>query len=303
MYQEHQIDTIAVVQGAVVDATHAGAGAHGEGNLFAYLLSHLHDSRELEIPFSHIALPQFSPVNILGMSIDFSITKHVVFVWLAAALLLLIGTIAARAATKRSVPKGLGNLIEVIIVFVRDEIAVSNMGRDGLRYLPFLLTTFFFILTMNLLGLIPYGASATGNINVTAGLAICAFIMIQVASIRKQGVVHYLAHLTGGVHWTLWPIMIPLEIIGNITKAFALAMRLFSNMMGGHTVIVSVLGLIFLFGVAWLAPVPMLFVVGINMLEIFVALLQAYVFTILTAVFMGLGMQPGEHGEEHEPAH
>ena len=109
-------------------------------------------------------------------------------------------------------------------------------------------------------------------------------------------------HLTGGVHWSLWPIMIPLEILGNFTKAFALCMRLFANMTGGHTVIISVLGLIFLFGSRWLAPVPSIFVVGINLLELFVAFLQAYVFTILVSLFMGLGIQAAHesgHGEHH----
>ena len=136
-------------------------------------------------------------------------------------------------------------MVEAVIVFVRDEIAVPNMGPGGLRYMPYLLTTFFFILLMNLMGLIPYGASATGNVNVTAGLAIIAFVMIQASAIRAQGLGHYLAHLTGGVHWSLWPIMVPIEILGLFTKPFALCIRLFANMTGGHIVIVSLIGLIF----------------------------------------------------------
>ena len=189
-------------------------------------------------------------------------------------------------------------LVETLVVFVRDDVARSTMGDAGLRYLPYLLTTFLYIMIMNLLGLVPYGASATGNVNVTAGLAVVAFVMIQGSSIRAQGLSHYLAHLTGGVHWLLWPIMIPIEVLGHFTKAFALCVRLFANMLGGHTVIVSLIGLIFAFQSYIIAVAPAGFVVGIMFLEIFVALLQAYIFTMLTAVFMGLGMQ-GADGERH----
>lgn len=238
-------------------------------------------------------------------TLDLSITKHVVFMWFAAAVLVVFAVAAARRNRKSKVPGGLGNLMEVVIVFIRDEIAVPNMGTAGLRYLPYLLTTFFFILVMNLFGLIPYGASATGNVNVTAGLAIIAFIMIQVSAIRAQGFGHYLVHLTGGVHWALWPIMIPIEILGLFTKPFALCIRLFANMIGGHLVLLSLLGLIFIFGSILIAPVPVLFAVGISMLELFVAFLQAYIFTMLTSLFMGLGLQAAAHSADghDEPAH
>ncbi len=115
---------------------------------------------------------------------------------------------------------------------------------------------------MNLLGLVPYGASATGNVSVTAGLALIAFVMIQAAAIRAQGLGHYLAHLTGGVHWALWPIMIPIEILGLFTKPFALCIRLFANMTGGHIVIVSLIGLIFIFKSYIVAVGPVGFVAG-----------------------------------------
>jgi len=216
--------------------------------------------------------------------------------WLAAVILGGIAITAARKNARQPVPRGIGNLVEIIIVFIRDEIIIPNMGHEGVKYINYLLTTFFFILIMNLLGLIPYGASATGNVSVTAGLAIVAFIMIQLAAIRKQGLKHYIAHLTGGVHWALWPIMVPIEILGLFTKPFALCIRLFANMSGGHIVLVSLVGLIFIFKSFVIAPVPVLFMVGINMLELFVAFLQAYVFVMLTSLFMGLGMQ-----SEHEP--
>jgi F-type H+-transporting ATPase subunit a len=304
--QVHDVaDSLEVVRGAA-DTLHA-AGAHaggpGERNLFSELLHHLQDSHELETPFGHIALPEFPPFHVAGVTIDLSITKHVVFLWIAGAFLCVLAILAARANKKRSVPRGYGNLIEVFIVFIRDEIVIPNMGPGGMRYMPYLLTTFFFILTMNLLGLIPYGASATANVSVTGGLAIIAFVMIQAAAIRSQGIGHYLAHLTGGVHWALWPIMIPIEILGLFTKPFALCIRLFANMTGGHIVIVSLIGLIFLFQSYIIAIAPAGFVVGIMFLELFVAFLQAYIFTMLTSLFMGLGMKTESHGAQGEGAH
>ena len=290
-----------MIAGAVSDTLHAvtaHAAPHGEENIFAELLHHVQDAPKLETPFGYLSLPQFEPVQLLGISIDFSITKHVVFLWFAAALLCLVGIIVARRVARQAVPSGFANVVEAMTLYVRDEIALYTMGARGLRYTPYLLTTFFFILLMNLMGLVPYGATATSNVNVTAGLAIVAFVVIQVSAMREQGLGHYLAHLTGGVHWALWPIMVPIEIIGLFTKPFALCVRLFANMNGGHIVIVSLIGLIFLFKSYVVAIAPASFVVGILFLELFVALLQAYIFTMLTATFMGLGMAEAEH-EEH----
>ena len=284
-------------------AAAAGGSNHSEGNVFVELLHHLKDSNELELPFlGHIHLPQVSPFSVIGIPIDLSITKHVVFLWIAAIILILIASYAARQNRKNIVPRGFGNMMEVLVQFVREEIVRPNMGDAGIKYLPYLLTTFFFILMMNILGLLPYGSSATGNVSVTGGLAAIAFVMIQVAAIKSQGLGHYLAHLTGGVHWTLWIIMVPIEIIGLFTKPFALCIRLFANMTAGHVVIVSLFGLIFLYKSFVIAPGPVLFAVGINLLELFVAVLQAYIFTMLTALFMGLGMQT-EHEEHEEHAH
>lgn len=311
------------------DTTHETPGDHKAegGGLFTQLLHHTQDSHELEIPGGHVELPYiifdegrfhfFPTAEKLEESVftlqhekvyrdgthespalDLSITKHVVFLWLAAILVVLAAVFAARQNLRRKVPKGFGNLMEVFVVFIRDEIVVPNMGKGGLRYMPYLLTTFFFILFMNLFGLIPYGATSTGNVSVTAALAGIAFIMIQASAIRSQGLGHYLAHLTGGVHWALWPIMIPIEILGLFTKPFALCIRLFANMTGGHIVIVSLFGLIFLFKSYLIAPASIAFVLGINMLELFVAFLQAYIFTMLTSLFMGLGMKEG-HTEGH----
>lgn len=293
------VDTLHAAR-AAADSVH-GAAAHGEGNMFAELLHHLADAPKIETPLGYLSLPQFAPLQVGGLTIDLSVTKHVVFLWLAAVLLIVLAAIVARVVARREVPSGFSNLIESMVVFIRDQVALPNMGPAGLTYMPYLLTTFFFILAMNLFGLIPYGASATGNVNVTAGLAVIAFVMIQAAAIRAQGLGRYIAHLTGGVHWALWPIMVPIEILGLFTKPFALCIRLFANMTGGHIVIVSLIGLIFIFKSWIIAVLPAGFVVGILFLEIFVAFLQAYIFTMLTALFMGLGMQ-AEHAEEHAPA-
>lgn len=283
-----------LIAAAPVD-TVAAAG-HAEFD-FNHLLEHLYDSRTLEYPGGHWDIPPIPPVQIAGFTIDFSVTKHVFFLLLAAVLLTLTAITASRKIRKSVVPSGFANLIEVFVVFIRDEVVMPTMGRAGLRYTPFILTTFLYILIMNLLGLMPFGASATGNISVTAGLAVVAFVMIQIAAMRAQGFTHYLAHFTGGVAWWLWPIMIPIEVLGIFTKAFALCMRLFANMSGGHIVILALLGFIFLGRSVYFAPVPVLFVVAINLLELLVAFIQAYVFAMLTAVFMGLGIPQEEHGE------
>ena len=295
-------DTLHAVAGHGAAGHAAAAGEHG-GNLFTTLLHHTQDAHELELPFLHIALPHLPPFTVAGITFDMSITKHVVFLWLAALVLITAVTIVARRNAKSRVPTGFGNLVEVFIVFVRDDIVVPNMGTAGIRYMPYLLTTFFYILLMNLLGLIPYGASATGNVNVTAGLAIIAFLMIQGSAIRAQGFAHYLKHLTGGVHWSLWPIMVPIEILGLFTKPFALCIRLFAPLTGGHIVIVTLIGLIFIFKSYIIAVAPVGFVVAINFLELFVAFLQAYIFTMLTSLFMGLGMQVEGHAAAEGHGH
>jgi F-type H+-transporting ATPase subunit a len=295
-------DTLQATAHTVADtiaAAHISGGHGSEGFNFMHLLEHMKNSNSVELPFIHLALPQFAPVHIGGFTLDLSITKHVFFLFLGGILIFITSVYAAHSYKKSLIPKGFVNLIEMIIVFLRDEVVLPNMGPAGLKYMPYVLTTFFYILIMNLSGLVPFGATATGNIMVTAGLAIIAFFMIQISAIKAQGLKHYLIHLTGGAPWFLWLIMIPIEILGLFTKPFALCMRLFANMTGGHIVILSLFGLIFMFRSFVVAPVPLLFVVGIYMLELFVAFLQAYVFTMLTSLFMGLGMQVENHEESH----
>jgi F-type H+-transporting ATPase subunit a len=245
-----------------------------------------------------------------GVTFDMTPSKHVVMMWIAAALLLLL----LLAATRRRalVPRGLYNFVELLVQFVRD-IAISNIGkRDADRFVPYLATAFFFILVMNLLGLVPWMATATANISVTVGLALFTFVITQYAAIRAQGVGGYLKHLTGGVPpslaW-LWPIMIPVEILGLFTKPFALTVRLFANMVAGHFVILALLGLIFSISIA-VAPASVALALAIFMLELFVAFVQAYIFTMLSALFIGAGLVHhdgdhghGEEGEGHHGSH
>ena len=301
MMVEHS-DTLHQVVTAVADTAHAASGheAMTPGEIFGHLLKHLQNSNELALPFvGNVELPKFPPIHIGGMAIDLSITKHVVFLLFCGMLLTVSAILAARAYRKSLVPRGFVNLLETVVSFVIDDIALPSMGKAGMKYVPYLLTTFFYILLMNLIGLVPYGATATGNIMVTAGLAIVAFVMIQFSAIRAQGMKHYLAHLTGGVPWPLWPIMIPIEFLSLFTKPFALCIRLFANMTGGHIVVVSLIGLIFVFHSYLIAPAPLILVIGIDMLELLVAFIQAYVFTTLTALFMGIGIPSEEHSEGH----
>jgi len=270
-------------------AAHSAEGGHGGGN---WIIEHISNSHEIKLePFGTIHLPQFTPIHLGNIIIDLSITKSLVFLWLASVILIVILRIAARQNTSRRVPKGLGNLIEVVIVFIRDEIVLPTIGKDGLRVLPFFLTLFFFILTCNLLGLIPYGSTATGNVNVTAALAAISFIMIQVSGMIKNGFWGYFKGLIPhGVPIFVLPVMIIVEFIGLFTKPFALCIRLFANMTAGHIVILALIGLIFVFKSVLIAPVSIAFALFINLLEILIALIQAYIFTMLSSLFIGMAM-------------
>lgn len=235
---------------------------------------------------------------VLG-GLDLTPTKHVVMMWIASALLLLI--VFAGVRRRHLVPRGLYNFVELLVQFVRNEIAVPNIGKhDADRFVPYLLTAFFFILFLNLFGLIPYAGTATANLSVTVMLAVFTFLVTQWAAIRAMGLGGYLGHLTGGVPkslWPLWAIMIPVEALGLFTKPFALTVRLFANMVAGHFVILALLGLIFALGtpIVAIGSVPM--ALAIFLLELFVAFVQAYIFTMLSALFIGSGL--AHHGDDH----
>ena len=223
--------------------------------------------------------------------------------WLVSALLLIVFSVVGgqyKNLTPRNAPKGLANAMEALVEFIRVDVAKSNIGHGYEKHLPYLLTVFFFILFCNLLGLIPYGATATGNVNVTLTLSIFTFFVTQIAAFKAHGVKGYLQHLTAGTHWSLWIIMVPIEIIGQFTKPFALTVRLFANMTAGHIIILSLIFISFIlksYIVAVAVSVP--FAIFIYLLELFVAFLQAFVFTMLSALFIGLATAHEGH-EEHE---
>ena len=252
-----------------------------------WIMHHILDSHQLDFaPFGSIQLPHLS---LLGM--DISITKHVVFLWLVAILLIISFKIASNAYKKSRVPHGFANFLEVLIVFVRDEIAKPTIGKGYERFLPYLLTVFFFILFSNFIGLVPNGATVTSNISVTVTLAVISFLVVQVGGMMKNGAFGYFKGLIpSGVPAWLLPIMFVVEILGLFTKPFALAIRLFANMTAGHIVILALIGLIFFMQTYFVAPVSVAFALFIYLLEILVALIQAYIFTMLSSLFIGMAV-------------
>jgi len=224
--------------------------------------------------------------------LDFSITKNVAAMFIAIAVILIIFISVAGAYKKRvgKSPKGLQSLIEPIIVFVRDDIAKPNIGHDYAKFMPYLLTTFFFIWINNLLGLIPIfpgGANVTGNISLTFVMALGTLLIVNL-----NGNKYYWKHIfRPDVPWWLYPIMIPVELIGIISKPFALMIRLFANITAGHIIVLSLISLIFIFETLAIAPVSVAFVLFMDVLEMLVAFLQAFIFTLLTALFIGMAVE------------
>ena len=265
---------------------------------------HIANSHEVETPFGVWHLPRWEPIHVGGLTIDMSPTKHLVYMLLAAVLVTLVFTLSARsiqAAQARGRPsKGFAGAMEATALYIRQEVILPNVGHHGEGYAPYLLTLFFFILAMNLLGLLPWGATATGNIAVTAALAVVAFLVIEVTGMMALGPVGYAktifylpSGLPGGIGGSilkvvLLAVMTPIELIGKLAKPFALAVRLFANMTSGHVLVMALIGLTFLFQ-SWAVGIgASILATGVMLLEVFVAFLQAFVFTLLTAVFIGL---------------
>ncbi len=226
--------------------------------------------------------------------LDFSITKNVVVLFLIAIFMFLTFTALARSYKKNpKAPKGFANLLETLVVFVRDDIAIPNIGgKKYERYMPYLLTVFFLILLGNLLGLVPIiSGTLTNDIVFTGTLALLTFL---ITTFSGNG--NYWKHIfaTPGVPMWLAPIMIPVEVIGMLTKPFSLMIRLFANITAGHIIILSLIGLIFTFKTLLVSPVSVGFALFISILELLVAFIQAYVFTLLSALFIG-----GAVAEEH----
>jgi F-type H+-transporting ATPase subunit a len=238
-------------------------------------------------------------------------SKHLVFFVLAALLVVLGARLSLRSYRGGSIPHGLAGAVEALVVFIRDEVAEPSIGHgDGRKYTPLLCSFFFFILVAALLGLVPLpayeggrwsfaGTTSTGNIAVTMALAGISFLAQQYAGISRYGVVgHFKNLIPEGLPLWLLPIMIPVEIISMFTKPFALMIRLFANMLAGHMVITTLLLLIALMGqLSWMAgvlmtPVSIALGLFIMLLEILVAFIQAYIFTLLTALFIGMYAHP-----------
>ncbi len=242
------------------------------------IFEHTSDSHVVELPFGlgewHL------PTGWHLFGVDVSPTKHVVFMVVAAVLVFLTVWYAGRQVERRH---------------VRNDVAIANIGHGGEKFAPYILTLFFFILYCNLLGLLPWGATPTGNLAVTGALALTAFVTIEVSGFRALGPKGYLKTIVfvppgmtglGAVAMAL--IMTPIEIIGKIVKPFALTLRLFANMTAGHFVILALLGLIFIFANWAVAVGSVVFVTFMMLLELLVAFLQAYIFALLTSVFIGM---------------
>jgi F-type H+-transporting ATPase subunit a len=247
-------------------------------------------------PVTHHCGPLWAPVHIGNFEIQLSPTKHVVMLLIAAtlAMVILIGTARAHTRHTHAVgrPKGFAAGMEGMVLYIRNEVIMKNIGPHGEGYAPYLLTVFFFILFANLLGLIPYGSTATGNVSVTATMAILTLIVTEISGIRSQG----LGYLNTVFYWNkdlglpmriiMFLVMTPVEIASKLTKPFALAIRLFANMTAGHIVVLAFIGLIFTFKLP-IGIAPLLMAIAIMLLEIFVSFLQAFIFTLLTTVFIG----------------
>ena len=231
--------------------------------------------------------------------IDISITKNVCSLLISVTLLLFIFLSVAKAYKNRvgKAPKGFQSMIEPIILFVRDDVAKPNLGKKYAKFMPFLLTVFFFIWINNMMGLIPFfpgGANVSGNIAFTMVLALITFIIITV----NGGKVYWSHIFAPHVPWWLYPLLIPVEIFGMFTKPVALMIRLFANITAGHILVLSLISLIFIFKSLVIAIVAVPFTVFINVIELLVAFLQAYIFTMLAALFIGMALEE-PHAEEH----
>ena len=266
------------------------------------IFHHTSDAHAIEVPFFG-ELPLPTGWTLFG--VDVSPTKHVIFMLLAAVLVFVTIRYAGWRVTQRQregkAPTGLGTAIEAMVLFVRNDVAIANIGHNGARFAPLILTFFFFILYCNLLGLIPFGATPTGNWMVTGGLALTAFATIEISGLVALGPKGYVKTIvfvppgmTGAGAVAMAMIMTPIEIIGKLVKPFALCLRLFANMTAGHFVILALLGLIFVFATAGPAIVTgvtigaVAFTLFMMLLELLVAFLQAYIFALLTSVFIGM---------------
>jgi F-type H+-transporting ATPase subunit a len=248
-------------------------------DLETYIMRHIQDSQEWHLPF----LP---PITLPGW-----LSLHTLMLFICAGFLISVFCFIYDKRAK--IPAGITNMLEAFVVFIRDQIAITSLGEeDGRRMTPFFCTMFFFILGLNLIGMIPLFATATGNISVTGGLAFITFCVMTLGAIMKNGLKGFLKALVpSGVPAPFLLIIVPIEALGLGIKSFALMIRLFANMMAGHIVILSILGMIVTIGYVAALPAVIL-ALFISLLEVLVAFLQAYIFTLLSAIFIGLIYHP-----------
>ena len=260
------------------------------------IFHHTADSHVLELPFvGEVHLP----TGWYLFGVDISPTRHVAFMLLAAVLIVATVWYAGRQVQRRQregkAPSGFGAAIEAIVLFVRNDIAIANIGHNGAKFAPYILSLFFFVLYCNLLGLLPWGAAPTGNLVVTGTLAILTFLITEISGFFALGPKGYLKTVVfvppgmrGGGAVAMAMLMTPIELISKVVKPFALCLRLFANMTAGHFVILALLGLIFIFANWAVAAGSVAFVLFMMLLELLVAFLQAYIFALLTSVFIGM---------------
>jgi F-type H+-transporting ATPase subunit a len=264
---------------------------------------HITDSHELDLPYikspfvCKYVLPRWAPVHVGSLTIDLSPTKHVVWL-IVASILCCVALLSAAAYHRRHLndprpPQGWAAGIEALVLYLRDTVVIPNVGPHGDTYTPYILTVFFFVLFANLCGLVPYGSTATGNIAVTLTLALISFVVIEVSGMITLGkgywsTIFYWNHdLPILVRIPMAILMTPIEIVSKFTKPFALTIRLFANMTAGHVVLLALISLVFTFGSYYIAVAPVVLGVAVSLLELFVAFLQAFIFALLTAVFIG----------------
>ena len=228
---------------------------------------------------------------------DFSITKNVFTLMVGALLLILIFTSVSRAygKNKGKAPSGMQSFLEPLIVYMRDEVVKPSIGKNYGKYFPYLLTLFFFIFINNMLGLLPGGANLTGNIAITLVLAVITFLITNLSANK-----YYWKHilLPDTPKW-MWFIMIPVEVVGVLMKPLSLMIRLFANITAGHIIMLSLFGLIFIFKSWGVAPAIWIFALFMNAIELLVAFLQAFIFTLLSSMYIGSAIEEHHHAEEH----
>ena len=302
--QEHAV----VAPAATEVEHHGGCEEYAAGD---FISPHITDAHCLEVPNGwriwetrEVELPRWAPFHIGPLKVDMSPTKHVVFMLFAAflccATLISAATAHVRHTHAAGRPKGFASGIEAMVLYIRNEVALPNLGPHGEGYAPFILTLFFFILFANLLGLIPFGSTVTGNISVTATLALITFVVVESAGVRANGlgylrtIFYWNTDLPVAMRLPMFLLMTPIEAGGKLTKPFALAIRLFANMTAGHIVVLALIGMVFAFKSYLLGTAPLAMAVGIMMLELFVSFLQAFVFALLASVFIGQ-MREGHH--------